>query len=81
MAQRRLGMISFLLCLCLCLIPCTAQAASTADAVEAIDPTHACTLTLTCRSADAAYADVPVKLYQFATVSADFRYTLTPAFA
>ena len=81
MAQRRLGMIAFLLCLCLCLTPCTAHAASTADAVEAIDPARACTLTLTCRSSDAAYAGVPVKLYQFATVSADFRYTLTPAFA
>ena len=80
MAQRRLGLIALLLCLCLCLLPCTVQAASTADAAEFIDPTRACTLNLTYRSTSAAYANVPVRLYQVATVSSDFNYTLTPAF-
>ena len=36
MATRRMGIIAFLICICLWLIPCSAQAASTADAKEMI---------------------------------------------
>ena len=80
MAQRRMGMIGFLLCVCLCLLPCSAQAVSTADAIEPITMERACSLTLSYVSNGAAFADVPVNLYQIAEVSADLQYTLTPPF-
>ena len=46
MAERRLGLIAFLLCLSLCLLPCTAFAASTTDAKEPISTNRECALTI-----------------------------------
>ena len=80
MAQRRMGMIAFLFCVCLCLRPCRAQAASTADAVEFIAPERECTLTLSYGHAGTTFAGLKVKLYHIADVSKDFRYTLTEPF-
>ena len=81
MAQRRMGIMALLLCFCLCLVPGHVQAASTEDAKEPIAPQQTCTLTL-CYSYDGtAFADVPVRLYRIAEVSADFQYTLTTPFA
>ena len=73
-------MIGFLLCLCLCFLPCSARAASTADAAEPVSPDRDCTLTLSYSCGGTAFADVPVTLYQIAEVSADMRYTLTAPF-
>lgn len=72
--------IAVLFCICFCLMPCRAQAASTADAKEWIDPARECTLTLSYRYDGAACSGVPVSLYQIADISADFRYTLTAPF-
>lgn len=81
MAERRMGIIAFLLCLVLCLAPCLAQAASTVNAAEAIDVDKDCSLTLSYRYKGTGIANVPVKLYRIADVSSDFQYTLTAAFA
>lgn len=80
MAKRRMGIIGFLICICLCLVPCDAQAASTADAKEMISPEQACTLTVSYRCEGTTFADLPVKLYHIADVSADFQYSLTAPF-
>ena len=81
MAKRRMGMIAFLLCICFCLMFAHAQAVSTADAAEPISIEQDCDLTLLYRGNGVAFADVPVKLYHVADVSADYQYTLTSAFA
>ena len=81
MAKRRMGIIAFLFCICFCLMFGHAQAASTVDAVEPIATARDCDLTLSYRYDDVAFADIPVKLYHVANVSADYQYTLTPAFA
>ena len=75
-----MGIILFLLCFCLTLLPCYGQAASTADALEPILPQEECTLTLTYGYDGTVFSDVPVKLYQIAEISADFQYTSTDTF-
>lgn len=81
MAQRRMGIMVFLLCICLCLLPCYVQATSTADAAEPISLEKECTLTLSYVYDGTGFAGVPVDLYQIADVSPDFQYTPTPSFA
>ena len=81
MAKRRLEIISLLLFLCLCLMPCRVQAASTADAAAPLSPHEECALTLCYVYDGMALSEVPVKLYRVAEVSADFQYSLTDAFA
>ena len=81
MAKRRMGLIAFLLYFCLCLLPTPAQAASTTDAMEPIDPTRSCDFTITYSTDGKGCAGIPVKAYRIASVSADFQYTLTSAFA
>ena len=80
MADRRMGIIAFLFCLCLCLVPCHAQALSTTDAAEPIDPESECTLTVSYLGSGAALEGISVDLYRIAEVSADFQYTFTPPF-
>ncbi len=77
MAKRRMGIIAFLLCICLYLIPCQVQAASTADAKEPISTNENCSLTVSYCSGGIAFSELPVKLYKIADVSADYQYTLT----
>ena len=81
MAERRMGIIAFLFCLCLCLMSCCGQAASTADAKEAISPEKECALTLSYRCNGTAFEAVPVNLYRIADVSANYQYSLTEPFA
>ena len=81
MAKRRMGIMLFLFCLCLSLLPVGAQAASTADAAEPIAINESCTLTISYGYEGTGFADVPVALYKIADVSADFQYTLTAPFA
>lgn len=80
MVARRVGIMGLLLCLCLCLMPCNAQAASTAEATESIVPEMECVLNLFYTDDGTVFADVPVKLYQVATVSADAQYSLASPF-
>lgn len=72
---------SFILVLCLCLMPLGVQAANTSEAVEPIVPENLCALTLTYGYGQKTFADVPVKLYKIAEVSADMQYSLTDTFA
>ena len=80
MVKRRIGIIAFILCFCLCLIPCQVQAASTEDAKEPISTDKICSLTLSYCNDGNAFSDLPVMLYKIATVSADYQYTLTSSF-
>ena len=80
MAKRRIGIIAFILCICLYLIPCPVQAASTADAKEPISTDKNCSLTISYCSGDIAFSELPVKLYKISDVSADYQYTLTSSF-
>ena len=80
MAKRRMGIFGFLMCVCLCLAPCCARAASTANAAEPISPERACTLTVSYVYEGTALSDLPVNLYKIADVSADYQYTLTSSF-
>ena len=81
MAKRRVGIIAFLLCFCLCLMPQYALAASTTDANEPIDTGRPCTLTIGYTYDGTAFPNQTVTLYHVADVSADFQYTLTAPFA
>lgn len=80
MAARRMGIIGFLFCLCLYLMPCGAQAVSTASAAEPISTQTECSLTLSYAHNGTAFSGVPVKLYRIAAVSAEAQYTLAPPF-
>ena len=80
MAKRRIVIIAFILCLCLQLIPCQVQAASTADAKEPISTDKNCHLTISFCSGSIAFSELPVKLYKIADVAADYQYTLTSPF-
>ena len=73
-----MGLI-WLLVVCL-LLPCYAQAVSTADAAEPIDVTRQCTLTLFYGYDGKGIADLSVKLYKIADASAECEYTLTETF-
>lgn len=79
MANRRMGILIWLLCLCL-LLPCRTQAVSTAEAKEFISVDEPCSLTLCCVYDGTAFSDLAVKLYKVADVSEDFQYTLTSSF-
>lgn len=76
MAKRTVAIIALLLCL----LPCRALAASTADAAENIDPQRDCVLTISCRYDGEAVAGVPVELYKVASVTSNFEYVAEPAF-
>ena len=81
MAARRLGIIVFLLCFCLRLMPQYAYAASTTEAKEPIATDKECTLTICYSYGEKVFPDQIVKLYKVADVSANFQYTLTSSFA
>ena len=77
MAKRKMAVIALSLFLCLCLLPCSAYAAST----ESIDTSKHCTLSLSYRCGGVAVPNMAVKLYRIADVSPDFQYSLTPSFS
>ena len=81
MINRKRGIIVFLLCFCLHLLPYHVMAASTSDAVEPIIPENECSLTVSYCYGETAFSGIQVKLYRIAEVSADFRYTLAQNFA
>ena len=81
MVKRRVGIIIFLLCFCLYLMPFHVRAVSTADAREPISLDRQCSLTLSYSSDGVAFSDMPVKLYKIADVSDTCYFTLTSPFA
>ena len=81
MLKRKIAIFLCALCFCLRLIPFYAQAIGTEDAVEPIIPEKECALTMFYGCDGTAFADVTVKLYKIADVSADYQYTLTGKFA
>ena len=80
MAERRMGIMAFVLCFCLFLMPWQAQAASTADAKEPISTEQNCSLNISYCSGGIAFSELPVRVYKIADVSADFQYALTASF-
>ena len=81
MAKRRLGIMALLFCMCLCWLPRPALAASTTEAKEPISTETKCDLTIYYGYDGVAFPGQRVQLYQIASVSADFQYTLTAPFA
>ncbi len=79
MMKGKKGIAALLLCLCLFCVTLGAQAASTSDAVEPIDPESECSLSISYLYGETAFSNVSVKLYGIAAISADYKYTLTPA--
>lgn len=73
-------MATIALLLCLLLTPQFALAASTTDALEPIDTSKACSLTIRYGYSETVFPDQTVALYKVADVSADFQYTLTAPF-
>lgn len=80
MATRRMGMIGLLLALCLCIMTSNVQALSTVEITEPISTEKKCNLTISYDYENTMLADVPVRLYQVGSVSADAQYTLTELF-
>ena len=80
MARRRIGIVGFLLCLCLYLMPYSALAVSTADATQSLSPNTPCSLTLSYTRNETAILDANVKLYQIADLSAEAQFSLTSSF-
>lgn len=80
MAARRMAVIWLLLCIYLCLLPCSVYAASTVDAAEPISPETECSLTLSYRCDGVGFSNISVELYRIADVSADAQYSLTSSF-
>lgn len=79
MVARRIAIIALILCLCL--MPLSAFAVSTADAKTPIDTEKACSLTISYGYGETLFPGQRVKLYKVADVSADTQYTLTKPFA
>lgn len=80
MAKRRMGIIAFVLCCCLYLMPCQVHASSTTDAKEPITANQDCSLTISYCSGGIVFSELPIRVYKIAEVSADFQYTLTSFF-
>ena len=80
MAKRRMGIMAFLLCLCIYLLPSHVNAASTAGAKEPIITDADCSLNVSYRCGGADFSGLSIKLYKIADVSADYQYTLDSAF-
>ena len=75
-----MAVITFLICLCVWLLPSNAMAASRTSASEPIDVSRECNLTLSYICDGMVFKDVLVKLYKVADVSSDFKYDLTSSF-
>ena len=81
MAARRIGIIAFLICFCICLVPTSALVASSANEINQIDANQKCSLTLYYGYGETPFSAVNVKLYKVANVSSGYKYTPTSSFA
>ena len=81
MAKRRMGLISFLVCFIILVMPCFAKAAYTTDATEPVSTSEQCTLTISYLYNGTAFPDAPIKLYRVAGVNEDCDYSLTSTYA
>lgn len=77
---KRIGIIAFLLCFCVFLMPQNVYAVSTTNAQEEILTDKECSLTITYNCDSNAFSQLPVRLYKIAQVSNDYQYTLTSSF-
>ena len=80
MAERRMGIIAFMLCVFMFLLMPQVQADSSIEVKEAISTEKNCSLMISYCSGGAAFSEMPVRLYKIADVSADFQYTLASPF-
>ena len=80
MAERRMGIIAFMLCVFMFLLMPQVQADSSIEVKEAISTEKNCSLMISYCSGGAAFSELPVRLYKIADVSADFQYTLASPF-
>jgi hypothetical protein len=80
MVKRKIA-IWLLLCFCLSFLSCYAQAVSTEEAIEPLQPEKECTLTLGYCCDGIAFENVQVKLYKIAEVQENLYYYLTDLFA
>lgn len=67
--------------LCVLLLPYTVFAASSVDAVEKVDVSAPCTLSLTYRSDEVSMQSVALSLYHVASVSEEYVISMTEPFA
>ena len=80
MVKRKIA-IWLLLCFCLSFLSCYAQAVSTEEAIEPLQPEKECTLTMGYCCDGIAFENVQVKLYKIAEVQENLYYYLTDLFA
>lgn len=80
MAKTKLAVISLIICLCLTLMS-TVHAVSTDMAMEPINTSHPCDITITYSYETTLFSDIEVSLYHIATISEDYQYTLTDNFS
>lgn len=80
MVKRKMGFLTRIFLLCICLIPCTVLNVSAIDAKDPIITDRKCSLTISYQCEDVVFPDQTVNLYKVAEVSRDFRYTLEPSF-
>ncbi len=69
-----------MLCICVCLLPCTSYAVSTADAKTPIVTYADCSLELSYSHDELKFSNLPIRLYCIATISSDLSFALTDAF-
>lgn len=74
MTARKIGIIGYLLCLCLFLLPCDVLAVATADEGAGIPTGSACKMTLSYCKNGIGVENLSVKLYQVASVSEHGEY-------
>ena len=80
MTNRKMGILALLLCFCLCLLPTRGLTAAAVEVTTPIATGEECSLTVTYAYGETAFADLQVKAYHVAQVTADCRYVLTSAF-
>lgn len=80
MTVRSIGIIGYLLCLCLFLFPCSVQAAETADAGGGVPVGKECKMTLSYCKDDINFKNLSTELYYIASISANGEYSPKPAF-
>lgn len=78
--MKKIISFAVVFCICACLFAFACDAASTSDAVEPIDASRECTLTINYFNSETSFADFDLAVYHVASVSADMQYTLTDTF-
>lgn len=80
MTARKIGIIGYLLCMCLFLLPCSAQAVAATDAGVVAPTGSACKMTLSYCKDGIGIENLSVKLYQVASLSESGEYLSEKSF-